>query len=499
MSTGALTNVVRRGYYLDSVALMRLSAELVALDGVEDGVLMMGTAANKQIMSDAGLLADASRDAGANDLIVALRIDDETAAESLVALVFERLDSHAGRDASTRGHHSRSLVSAVDEMHDANLALISVPGQFAAREARKALASGLNVMIFSDNVSLEDEVALKREASARGLLVMGPDCGTAILAGVPIAFANAVPRGSVGIVSASGTGLQEVSVLLARMGAGVSHGIGVGGRDLSDSVGGLTTLQSIDLLAEDDRTAHIVLISKPPGVQTAKKVFARLSGCGKPVSVCMFGLGDTAPAANVAVAKTLKAVAEAAAGGRLDEGPRVGAVPVASAAAGNAGRKLVHGLYSGGTLCAEAQAIFREAGVATTSNVPLEQGREPASTGHRMIDLGSDEYTRGRPHPMIEPAVRSAELAASLADPSVAVVLLDVMLGFGAHPDPCQSILEAVANAPADRPQVVCSVCGTDADPQNRAAQVRKLEGAGVLVASSNADAAMLALDLVAG
>ncbi len=151
-------------------------------------------------------------------------------------------------------------------------------------------------MIFSDNVSLEDEVALKREASARGLLVMGPDCGTAILAGVPIAFANAVPRGNVGIVSASGTGLQEVSVLLARMGAGVSHGIGVGGRDLSDSVGGLTTLQSIDLLADDDRTAHIVLISKPPGAQTAKKVFARLSGCGKPVSVCMFGLGDTAPA-----------------------------------------------------------------------------------------------------------------------------------------------------------------------------------------------------------
>jgi succinyl-CoA synthetase alpha subunit len=496
MSDSVLTNVVRRGFYLDSVALMRLSSELAASDGVEDGVLMMGTPANKQIMSDAGLLADASGDAGANDLIIALRTADESIARSLLDLVGERLDTHTEREVSKGGHRHRTLASAVDEMRDANLALISVPGEFAAREARKALACDLNVMIFSDNVPLEEEVALKKEADARGLLVMGPDCGTAILAGVPIAFANAVRRGSVGIVSASGTGLQEISVLLDRLGAGVSHGIGVGGRDLSDRVGGLTTLQSIDLLAADPRTEHIVLISKPPGPDTAEKVFARLADCRKPASVCMFGLAASAPPANVTVSSTLKTVAESAAGRTLDDGPRDVAAPTASS---NAARKWVHGLYSGGTLCAEAQAIFHAAGVATRSNVPLAESPEPTGAGHRMIDLGADEYTRGRPHPMIEPSVRVAELAASLSDPNVAVVLLDVMLGFGAHPDPCASIVEAISNAPEDRPIVVCSVCGTDADPQSRTDQVGKLEQAGVLVASSNADAAELSLGCIAG
>ncbi len=496
MSTGVLTNVIRSGFYLDSVALMRLSAELTALPGVEDGALMMGTQANKQIMSDAKLLADASRGAGANDLIIALRAENETAARSLLDLIHERLDTHSGRSGPTGRARPHSLAGAVQEMDDANLALISVPGQFAAREARKALANDLNVMIFSDNVSVEDEIALKRQAGARGLLVMGPDCGTAIIAGVPIAFANAVPRGRIGIVSASGTGMQEVAVLLARLGEGVSHGIGVGGRDLSERVAGLTTLQSIDLLAADAETEHIVLISKPPGPSTAEKVFHRLSGCGKPASVCMFGLAAGTAPENVTVASTLRDVAEAAAGHRFDAGVSDLASLAESAPSRGLNRKWVHGLYSGGTLCAEAQAIFTEAGIGTSSNVPLD-GRGSPNAGHRMIDLGADEYTRGRPHPMIEPSVRDAELAASLADPNVAVVLLDVVLGFGAHPDPAGAIVAAITHAPKERPQIVCSVCGTDADPQGRGAQVRMLEQAGALVAASNADAVLLSVRLI--
>src|SRR5580704_9603583 len=97
-------------------------------------------------------------------------------------------------------------------------------------------------MIFSDNVPIAEEASLKHEARERGLMVMGPDCGTAIIGGVPLAFANAVPRGDIGIIGASGTGIQEVSTLIARAGRGVRHAIGTGGRDMHAEVGGLTTL-----------------------------------------------------------------------------------------------------------------------------------------------------------------------------------------------------------------------------------------------------------------
>ncbi len=489
MSTSVLKNVVRAGFYLDSVALMRLSSEIAASPEALDAVLMMGTPANKKIMADADLLTESSRAAGPNDLIIALRAQSEHAADSMMDVVHARLDSHAEGTISSGIERARSLAGAVEAARESNLALISVPGEFAVREARKALAHGLNVMIFSDNVPLADEITLKKEADERDLLLMGPDCGTSIIAGVPIAFANAVPRGRVGIVSASGTGLQEISVLLARAGEGVSHGIGVGGRDLSDDVGGLTTLRAIDLLSEDPGTEHIVLISKPPGAKTAKKVFSRLSSCAVPATVCLFGLQSVTPPANLAVADTLKGVVEAVIGRSFEVfSPEISKVS-------DGRRKWVHGLYSGGTLCAEAQAVFKAEGIKTFSNVPLAgavDSSAPEAGGHQMIDLGADEYTQGRPHPMIEPSVRGAGLSASLADPSVAVVLLDVILGFGAHPDPADAIVKALADAPKDRPQVICSVCGTDRDPQNRSAQVQKLQQAGVVVAPSNADAAAL-------
>ncbi len=489
MSTSVLKNVVRAGFYLDSVALMRLSSEIAASPEALDAVLMMGTPANKKIMADADLLTESSRAAGPNDLIIALRAQSEHAADSMMDVVHARLDSHAEGTISSGIERARSLAGAVEAARESNLALISVPGEFAVREARKALAHGLNVMIFSDNVPLADEITLKKEADERDLLLMGPDCGTSIIAGVPIAFANAVPRGRVGIVSASGTGLQEISVLLARAGEGVSHGIGVGGRDLSDDVGGLTTLRAIDLLSEDPGTEHIVLISKPPGAKTAKKVFSRLSSCAVPATVCLFGLQSVTPPANVAVADTLKGVVEAVIGRSFEVfSPEISKVS-------DGRRKWVHGLYSGGTLCAEAQAVFKAEGIKTFSNVPLAgavDSSAPEAGGHQMIDLGADEYTQGRPHPMIEPSVRGAGLSASLADPSVAVVLLDVILGFGAHPDPADAVVNALADAPGDRPQVICSVCGTDRDPQHRSAQVQKLQQAGVVVAPSNADAAAL-------
>ena len=579
---GVVGNRVRRGFYLDSVALMRLSASLETRAGVESASLMIGTPSNLALLDEAGLLAGEGRAAGPNDLVLAVRAAGEEALAAALAAAEASLDGAAAgpeaRGGRTAGRFP-GLDAACRALPGANLAIVSVPGPFAAREARRALARGLHVLVFSDNVPVEEEVALKHEARARGRLVMGPDCGTAIIAGAPLAFANRVRRGAVGVVSASGTGLQEFSVLVHRGGGGVSHGIGVGGRDLGDEVGGLGAFMALDALEADPATRHIVLLSKPPGPRTEAALLARIAEYAKPVTLCLVGRDRAALPPNAALAPTLRDAARlaldacAAAGaarapdrpadlasdqgsaggadGRIGanpgEGPRGNASDgrthddpaVAAASASDAptaarvaalqpppssrpGR--IVGLFSGGTLCAEGQALLLRAGLGVASNAPIPgaarltappgrpapaapasaspdgaRASPAAANGHVFLDLGADEYTAGRPHPMIEPAMRTGVLAAALADPAAGVVVLDVVLGLGSHPDPAAPIAAAVRAAPADRPAVVASVCGTERDPQGYAAQRRVLESAGVFVAGSNADAVEAAVRIVAG
>ena len=449
-------NRVERGRYLDSVAAMRLSRRLEALPGIEGAALMIGSPSNKALLRDAGLLGADGEQAGANDLVIAVRAADETAGRGALdsALNLEPEKSEAFP-------HARTLGAALDVLPLANLALISVPGDFAALEARKALAAGLHALVFSSGVPLEEERALKRLAKEKGLLLMGPDCGTALIAGTPIAFANAVPRGDIGIVSASGTGLQEVSCLIARMGAGVSHGIGVGGRDLDQAVGALGTLAAIDALEADPGTNTIVLISKPPAPQVAEAVLARLSQAKKRSVVCFLGLDKPG------LAPTLLQAAELATGKKVQE----------EKFAKRKAQGRVQALYCGGTLCSEAEIIFRRRGLS----------------GHRFVDLGDDRFTRGRPHPMIDPEIRNEHIARAAADPEVGVILVDVVLGYGSHADPAGVLLKNPITK-----TVVASVIGTEADPQVRSRQVAQLREAGVLVAPSNAHAAELAASLVA-
>ena len=487
-----VVNEVRPGFYLDSVALMQISANLAGFPDVEDAVAMIGTPSNLEIMREAGLLAPAGESAGANDLVVAVRAADEAAAEAALSRARSALEREIvpGGDGDWR---PRTLDGALDAIADANLVLVSTPGAFAAREARRALDRGLNVMLFSDNVPLESERALKERAHALGLLVMGPDCGTAYIAGTPLAFANVVPRGRVGVIAASGTGLQEVAVLLARAGAGISHGIGVGGRDLSDAVGGTSTLDAIDLLASDPDTDHLILVSKPPGPRTARLVLDRLAASGKPGTAVVFGAGDleTTPRGPVLV-PTLKDAVERATGRRIAPDHDAAAVARRAAERLQAGRRTLSGLFCGGTLATEALAVLSAAGVDAASDAaaPAPPG---SNAPHRVIDLGADEYTVGRPHPMIDPAPRTEMLREALADPAVAVVLLDVVLGLGAHPDPARPICDAVRDAGPEVPAVVASVCGTGDDPQDHGRQAAMLRAAGVAVAPSNADAAALA------
>ncbi len=487
--SAVIVNEVLRGFYLDSVALLRMSQVLAALDGVDEAAMMMGSPSNREIMADAGILDATGEAAEGGDLVIGIRAENQEAADLALTEARAILEQSSAAKGSGEIWRPRSIRSAVNAMPEANFALISVPGDFAISEARKALRRGLHVMIFSDNVPVADEAALKQEALESGRLVMGPDCGTAIINGSPLAFANAVPRGSIGVIGASGTGIQEVTCLIGENGGGISHAIGVGGRDLSDAVGGVTTKMALDLLDRDPATQHIVLISKPPGAAVAAKVAERIGAGSKPCTVCFVGGSEMSLPANATAVTTLKAAAEKALGGSPIG---AGFDPADKVVAPNSGA-MIRGLFSGGTLCAEAQVILKAAGESVGSNAPI-----PGSDGldvegaHRLIDLGADEYTQGRPHPMIEPSVRDEALTVALGDPSVGVILLDVVLGYGAHGDPAGHLIGSLGDA-ADK-QVIASVTGTEQDPQRRSAQIAKLETAGIVVAPSNADAAVLAL-----
>lgn len=507
MQTGC---AVRKGEYFDSVFLMRVADKMGAQPGITQVAAVMATSANKELLAEAGFTCAEIATAGPNDLIVAVQAEGR----EVVAAVLARLDTWLAGETQT-GHAKdrvRTLEHALVRLPEANLAVISVPGEHAAREARRALERGLSVFLFSDNVPIEEEVALKREASQRGLVVMGPDCGTSIIRGKGIGFANVVREGPIGVVGASGTGIQEVTTLVHRAGSGVSHAIGTGSHDPSDEVGGVTTLSGIDALDADPSTAAIVLVSKPPGPRTLERIRERVGRATKPVVACFLGSKVDGRGVLWDVVRTLD---EAAAAALRHVG--IEDIPYASergdaVSPGRSGlapeQRYVRGLFAGGSLCYQAQDIFGQAGLRVSSNAPLE-GMEPMSdprrsAGHALVDLGADEFTRGRPHPMIDPRLRRERILAEGEDPEVAVLLLDIILGHGCAPDPAGDLAEAIAKVRADRARrggglaVVASLVGTGSDPQGFDRQARSLVDAGATLCPSSAAAARVAAAVVA-
>ncbi|MDR1828193.1 MAG: acyl-CoA synthetase FdrA [Methylobacteriaceae bacterium] len=498
--------------YRDSVTLMQLSAEISAREGVQLASAQMATPANLQLMVDAGLLETPPDNAAPNDLLFVVKGDDGVL--DGVTADFETLLKGVDRKTVAREERpAGSIAEALQAAPDANWALVSVPGEYAFAEAMKALRLGLNVMVFSDNVPEAAEVELKRYADREGLIVMGPDCGTAIIGGVPLAFANVVAHGGIGVVGASGTGTQEITTLIDRLGEGVSHAIGTGGHDLSAAVGGLSMCAGIRLLAADPETRVIVLVSKPPSPAVAERVRAAAGEAGKPVVVCFLGHDGADLAEGFIAARTLEeaayravavlrgAPAEFVSAAADDPGVQQRAKPPASALA--PGQKYLRGLYSGGTFCYEALLRLRGTLPGISANIPAE-GIMPLannwkSVGHTLVDLGDDEFTRGRPHPMIDPSLRMERLLSEAADPETAVILLDVVIGFGAAPDPAGELAQVVEKARAlaaadGRTLIVIGfVCGTEKDPQSLSSQRQKLENAGLLLCESNAGAVALA------
>ena len=507
--------------YQDSVRLMRLSAELSGALGVTRATVAMGTDANRRMLQEAGMLTGAIVTARADDLMFAVEADDAAAAAAALAHA-EKLLEEASRPRAAAGAGlapTRSISSAVARLGGANLAVISVAGEFAALEAAHALEAGLHVLLFSDNVSLDDERDLKSAGSRAGLLVMGPGAGTAILDGIALGFANVVERGPIGVVAGSGTGLQEVTVLVHRGGSGISQAIGTGGRDLRAGVGGLTTRLGLDMLARDPETSVIVLLSKPPERVVANEILEQARGCGKPVVVAFLG-GErpSVTGANLSFATTLEgAAAQAlqAVGAAAEDpfAPEPGTLEAAAAretAALAPSQRYVRGLFSGGSLCDEALLILRGADIGP---VRSNAGGDPTllladawrSEGHALVDLGEEEFTRGRPHPMIDPRVRQDRLLAEASDPETAVILLDVVIGYGSNSDPAGALASTIREARAAAAAagrylpVVAHVLGTDLDPQGLERQEETLRAAGVVVASTNAQAARLVGQIALG
>jgi FdrA protein len=506
---------IARGTYFDSVALMLAQREAREMPGVEEAGVVMATDANKALLQDSGLDFAGLSGAGPDDLVMVARAATTEKAEAAVLRAHDALTRRRGADGASVEYRPKTVSTALRAAPDATLALVSVPGRFARGVAAEALNAGLHVMLFSDNVPIEHEVELKRMSGERGLLLMGPDCGTALISGAALGFANNVRSGRIGLVGAAGTGLQEVTTLIHRFGGGITHAIGTGGRDCSAPVGGATMLQGLRALALDPGTAVIVVVGKPPAAGVAAQVLAAAVTCGKPVVVAFLGAAVAAEPKSAATLHSVVTLEDAAREAvRLAYGPAGTAAPSGGTAPSRAlpaheavrmapGQRYVRGLYSGGTLCYEALLLLRPRLGAVWSNSPLSpaEALDPVtrSRGHTVIDMGAGTFTQGRLHPMLDPALRLQRLRQEADDPEVAAILLDVVLGYGAHPDPAGALAPAVREAVETAQRagrylaIVASVCGTPDDPQSDAAQRAILEDVGVLVEDSNARAVRLA------
>ena len=508
-------SLIKKNSYFDSVTLMGISKRLGELAGVFNVSVSMGTELNQSLLRDSKMNTLETDEATPNDLMITFQLEEEGNADSVFDAVEKALVKRSGSSASKS--KPVGMKSALDVLPDANMVVISLPGEYAAFEARKALQNDLHVMVFSDNVSIEDELMLKTLAHEKGLLLMGPDCGTAIINQKALCFANVVSKGRVGVIGASGTGTQEVTVLLDQYGLGVSQVIGTGGRDLSKTINAVMMCDALQALANDPDTDLIMLVSKPPEASVAEKVCRLAQGIAKPVVACFLSEGESAKSTGTLhFANTLEEGVHKAITvlnpDFLAEEESVNPAEVAAAIKRlGQGQKYVRGIFCGGTLTDEARIVFKNKNkglpcYANTSKKAEEKLADPhISQANSFVDMGDDVFTVGKPHPMIDPTLRNQRIVQEATDPATAVILIDVVLGFGSHEDPAGVALEGIREARKQLHSLgrdvifVGYVLGTDKDPQHMQAQVQKLKSAGVILGRTNAHAARIAAEIIKG
>jgi succinyl-CoA synthetase alpha subunit len=506
--------VIRKNQYYDSVFLMSVNRRISEVAGVQQTAVLMGSPANKQLLGDIRIQDKQIEAAQPNDLIVAVIAESPAIVENVLGRLDEWLE---GIQLNAPALSVRTFEEGLSQKPNANLAVISVPGEYAAREAKKALDAGLNVFLFSDNVSIADELDLKHFAAKQGLLVMGPDCGTSLIGGVGIGFANVVRKGTIGVIGVAGTGLQEFTSQVHNAGSGISHAIGTGSHDLSEKIAGLTTLAALAALEADQQTRVIAIISKPPATSILAALLEQISTCKKPVVGCFLGV-DMAlltgkpnlqpahtidDAVRIAIAcSTSQKVLPAE-----DLSPDDLAAIQEEKKGWSSEQKYLRGILAGGTFCYQSQQILREAGISVHSNSPLDKkyllSHPDQSHEHTIVDMGDDLYMIGKPHPMIDGTMRKRRILAECRDPQVALLYLDFILGYNASMDPVGELVDAIREAKRIAGQrggaltVVASVCGTEGDPQDLNLQIKMLQEAGVLVFRSNALASVACCELL--
>lgn len=510
----SVKGMIKNNAYYDSVTLMQVSRAVEESEFVNKAMISMGTDMNKELLRAAGLLNSLFESAKPSDLIIAFEVNEDADTEQIYSIIEGKLNEKA-KDDKEENIPPTSISSAVKRYPELNLAVISVPGLYAAAEVRKALNKEMNVMLFSDNITIEEEISLKKLAHEKGLLMMGPDCGTAIINSVGLCFANKVRKGDIGVVGASGTGTQEVTVLIDKMGGGVTQVIGTGGRDLSQEVGGIMMYDSLEALDRDEMTNVIVLISKPPVKSVADRIIRRASESAKKVVICFIGNEVNTTDGNIHFVSTLEEAARLSVKlsetsdfvDLADEYVIKDIVETCCEKLSDT-QKYVRGLYCGGTVCDESAGIFaKEIPEQVFSNVGKVKRLDDSgiSQMHSFIDLGDDEFTVGRPHPMIEPSLRNDRILKEALDPETAVVLFDVELGYGSHRNPAGEAVAAIRKAKAELKKnnrkviFVSYVLGTTEDLQGYDRQMELLRSEDVIIASSNARAAELCLALVGG
>jgi len=497
-----LKTIINKNTYQDSVVLMLLTNEISAIEGVNKVSIMMGTPANKDIFGGSGLRTEELEQATANDMAIVIDAESDEVIEKVLVEMDEFLAKQSSGSSTTSEKTIRSWEAALKELPDANLAVISVPGVYAASVANRALDENLNVFIFSDNMEIEDELKLKEKASEKGLLCMGPDCGTGVINSVPIAFTNNINPGRIGIVGASGTGIQEVTTIIDRLGAGVTNAIGTGGRDLSENVQGITMLSAIATLAEDDNTEVITIISKPPAEAVRKRIMNYIRTIDKPIVTMFLGEKPEYHEENLYHAYTLEEAARISVDllRKQEVKPFQGdtSIKVEDVEEG----LTIKAYYSGGTLAGEAAMLINES-VYSDGEMKNEHGYMFKKDGFEVIDLGDDEYTQGKPHPMIDPTVRVQYMEKAMEDKSTSVILFDLVLGYGSHEDMANALAPSIeklkkqAKAENRKVHFVTTICGTNKDPQNYEGQKRIMEEVGVIVCDTNNMAVEKSLALI--
>lgn len=498
-----LRTFVKKGSYQDSVVLMLLTGKISSIEGVNKVSIMMGTPANKDIFKAGGMETPELMEASSNDMVVVVDSDLENIEEILRKETDEFLNKQSSKSGAAKDKSAKSWEQALDILPQANLAVISIPGAYAAIEADRALDENLNVFMFSDNVSLEDEARLKKKAHEKGLIVMGPDCGTGIIQGVPVAFANYVEKGKIGIVGASGTGIQELTTIIDRLGEGVTNAIGTGGRDLSTTVGGITMLDAINVLEQDPNVEVMIIVSKPPAKQVRDKIVKRLEAVEKPVITLFLGEKPETHEKGFYHAYTLDEAARIAVKLIRNEAIELDDYVINQDGGFSKTEEMtIKAFYSGGTLAYEAAILIKDT-MKLSSSSEVREGYILDAAGHEVIDLGDDIYTQGKPHPMIDASTRVEYMKKAANDKSTGVILFDLVLGYGSHIDMANELSQGIkllqkkAEEENRKLYFVTTICGTKKDVQNYDYQKKQMEDLGVIVCDSNKTAVEMAMHLI--